>query len=74
MKSTEKMAVLPKLTIQRRSFFSTGCSLLKYRKPICLKQLFFTMPNDKYIAVRDSQKDDGTFWTYYFDPEKEEEE
>jgi hypothetical protein len=33
-----------------------------------------TMPNDKYIAVRDSQKDDGTFWTYYFDPEKEEEE
>ena len=32
-----------------------------------------TMPNDKYIAVRDSQKDDGTFWTYYFDPEKEEE-
>ena len=35
------MAILPKLTIQRRSFFSTGCSLLKYRKPICLKQLFF---------------------------------
>ena len=33
-----------------------------------------TMPNDKYIAVRDSQKDDGTFWTYYFDPEKEEKE
>ena len=170
MKSTEKMAILPKLTIQRRSFFSTGCSLLKHRKHICLKQLFFlftfllsfnlfsqmlglerfkrsegnmkyilfdkledaigvyksiivdngfyigdveaelnsdeevvlaytmlnendvcmffianrptggfilevhTMPNDKYIAVRDSQKDDGTFWTYYFDPEKEEEE
>ena len=41
MKSTEKMAILPKLTIQRRSFFSTGCSLLKYRKRICLKQLFF---------------------------------
>lgn len=33
-----------------------------------------TMPNDKYIAVRDSQKDDGTFWTYYFDPEEEKEE
>jgi len=32
MKSTEKMAILPKLMIQRRSFFSTGCSLLKYRK------------------------------------------
>lgn len=169
MKSIEKMAILPKLTIQRRSIFSTGCSLLKYRKRICLKQLFFlfiflisfnsssqtlglerfkrsegnmkyilfnnlqdaldtykqvvedngffykdamyeltydeevllsytivnendasmfiiatitdgryvlevhTIPNDKYIAVRDSQKDDGTFWTYYFDPEKEEE-
>ena len=41
MKSREKMAILPKLTIQRRSFFSTGCSLLKYRKSICLKQLFF---------------------------------
>lgn len=41
MKSTEKMAILPKLTIQRRSFFSTGCSLLKHRKHICLKQLFF---------------------------------
>ena len=41
MKSTEKMAILPKLTIQRRSFFGTGCSLLKYRKRICLKQLFF---------------------------------
>jgi len=41
MKSTEKMAILPKLTIQRRSFFRTGCSLLKYRKRICLKQLFF---------------------------------
>ena len=41
MKSREKMAILPKSTIQRRSFFSTGCSLLKYRKRICLKQLFF---------------------------------
>ena len=170
MKSTEKMAILPKLTIQRSSFFSAGCLNLNYRKRICLKQLFFlftfllsfnlfsqmlglerfkrsegnmkyilfdkledaidvyksiivdngfyigdvdvelipneevllaytmlnendvcmffianrptggfilevhTMPNDKYIAVRDSQKDDGTFWTYYFDPEKEEKE
>ena len=35
------MAILPKSTIQRRSFFSIGCSLLKYRKRICIKQLFF---------------------------------
>ena len=35
------MAILPKLMIQRRSFFSTGCSLLKYRKRICFKLLFF---------------------------------
>jgi len=41
MKSTEKMALLPKSTIQRRSFFSTECSNLKYRKRICFKQLFF---------------------------------
>ena len=41
MKSTEKMAISPKLTIQRRSFFSTGCLNLNYRKRICLKQLFF---------------------------------
>jgi len=41
MKSTEKMAILPKLTIQRRSFFSTGCLNLNYRKRICLKQLLF---------------------------------
>ena len=41
MKSTEKMALVPKSTIQRRSFFSTGCPLLKHRKRICLKQLFF---------------------------------
>jgi hypothetical protein len=41
MKSTEKMALLPKSTIQRRSFFSTECSNLNYRKRICLKQLFF---------------------------------
>jgi len=41
MKSTEKMAILPKLTIQRRSFFSTGSLDLNYRKRICLKQLFF---------------------------------
>jgi len=41
MKSTEKMAILPKLTIQRRSFFSSGCLNLNYRKRICLKQLFF---------------------------------
>jgi len=41
MKSTEKMAILPKFTIQRRSFFSTGSLDLKYRKRICLKQLFF---------------------------------
>ena len=41
MKSREKMAILPKSTIQRRSFFSTGCLNLNYRKCICLKQLFF---------------------------------
>ena len=41
MKSTEKMAILPKSTIQRRSFFSRGCLNLNYRKRICLKQLFF---------------------------------
>ena len=41
MKSTEKMAILPKSTIQRRSFFSTGCLNLNYRKRNCLKQLFF---------------------------------
>ena len=41
MKSTEKMAILPKLTIQRSSFFITGCLNLNYRKRICLKQLFF---------------------------------
>jgi len=41
MKSREKMAILPKLTIQRRSFFITGCLNLNYRKRICLKQLFF---------------------------------
>ena len=41
MKSTDKMALLPKSTIQRRSFFSTECSNLNYRKRICLKQLFF---------------------------------
>ena len=35
------MAILPKLTIQRRSFFSTGSLDLNYRKRICLKQLFF---------------------------------
>ena len=35
------MALLPKSTIQRRSFFSTECSNLNYRKRICLKQLFF---------------------------------
>lgn len=169
MKSIEKMAILPKLTIQRRSFFSTGCSLLKYRKRICLKQLFFLfiflisfnsssqtlglerfkrsegntkymvfdnlqdaldiynelveangffykdmyhelykdeevllsftiindndaavlfvanrptggyvlevyiIPNNKRIMVRDSKKTNGEVFTYYFDPEKEEE-
>lgn len=163
------MAILPKLTIQRRSFFSTGCSLLKYRKRICLKQLFFLfiflisfnsssqtlglerfkrsegntkymvfdnlqdaldiynelveangffykdmyhelykdeevllsftiindndaavlfvanrptggyvlevyiIPNNKRIMVRDSKKTNGEVFTYYFDPEKEEE-
>ena len=41
MKSTEKMALLPKSTIQRRSFFSTECSNLNYRKRICFKQLLF---------------------------------
>jgi len=41
MKSTEKMALVPKSTIQRSSFFSTGCLNLNYRKRICLKQLFF---------------------------------
>ena len=35
------MAILPKLTIQRSSFFSSGCLNLNYRKRICLKQLFF---------------------------------
>ncbi len=41
MKSTEKMAILPKSKIQRSSFFSTGCLNLNYRKRIYLKQLFF---------------------------------
>jgi len=166
MKSTEKMAILPKLTIQRRSFFSTGSLDLNYRKRICLKQLFFlftfllsfnlfsqmlglerfkrsegnmkyilfnnlqdaldtykevvedngffykdamseltydeevllsytitnendasmffiatrptggyilevyTIPNDKAVDVRDSKKNDGTYFTYSFEPEK----